>query len=210
LLGKRKLGKTDIEVSSIGIGVMLWFDGKGLIWGRMPKVETEVKDTIIKEAFDGGVNFFDTAEMYGFGKSEMALSAALQANNIEDRDVVIGTKWRPLFRRARNMRKSINARIKFLNPYTIDLYMIHFPWFTFSTVNGQMNEMSKLIQKDKVRSVGVSNFKEERMRKAHEILEQHDIPLAVNQVQYNLINREIETNGVLEAAKELGVQIQIY
>ena len=98
MLEKRTLGKTDIEVSPIGIGVMLWLDGKGLIWGRFPAVSENTKNTIIKEAVEGGINFFDTAEIYGFGKSEKALSAALQANKIANTDVVIGTKWRPLFR----------------------------------------------------------------------------------------------------------------
>ena len=189
---------------------MLWFGGQGLIWGRFPEIPVDTKATIIKEAFDGGINFFDTAEMYGFGKAEAALSTALQANNIADKDVVIGTKWRPLLRRARNMRKSINNRIKYLNPYTIDLYMIHFPWFTFSTVNGQMKELINLFQNNKVRSVGVSNFKEDKMRKAHALLENQNIPLAVNQVQYSLLSREIEHNGILDAAKELGITIVAY
>ena len=70
MLNKRTLGKTDIEVSPIGIGVMLWAGGQGLIWGRFPSIAEDVKKEIIKEAFDGSVNFFDTAEMYGFGKSE--------------------------------------------------------------------------------------------------------------------------------------------
>ncbi len=210
MLEKRTLGKTDIEVSPIGIGVMLWAGGQGLIWGRFPGIADEIKTTIIREAFDGGVNFFDTAEIYGFGKSEEYLSTALQANNIEDPDVVIGTKWRPILRRARNMRKSIDARIKFLDPYTVDLYMVHFPWLTFSTVKGQMKELTTLIQKNKVRSVGVSNFKEDRMRKAHTLLEDQEIPLAVNQVQYSLLRRNIESNGILDAAKELGITIIAY
>ena len=148
--------------------------------------------------------------MYGFGRSESALASALQANGIDDKDVIIGTKWRPLFRRARNMRKSINDRIKYLDPYTIDLYMIHFPYLTFSTVNGQMNEMIKLAQENKIRSIGVSNYNEKRMRQAHEILEDQGIPLAVNQVEYSLLKRDIERNSVLDAAKELGVTIVAY
>ncbi|MHA1996404.1 MAG: aldo/keto reductase [Candidatus Hodarchaeales archaeon] len=209
MLSKRTLGKTKIEVSPIGIGVMMWAGGKGIIWGRMPAIPEQTKTSLIKEAYAGGVNFFDTAEMYGSGHSESTLASALTVNGIEDKNVVIGTKWRPLLRRARNIRKSINDRIKYLDPYTIDLYMIHLP-YSFSSIKTQMNEMINLVQSNKIRSIGISNFSENQMRKAHEVLEKHDIPLAVNQVHYSLLRRDIERNGVLDSAKELGVTIIAY
>ncbi|MHA2109312.1 MAG: aldo/keto reductase, partial [Candidatus Hodarchaeales archaeon] len=209
MLSKRTLGKTKIEVSPIGIGVMMWAGGKGIIWGRMPAIPEQTKTSLIKEAYAGGVNFFDTAEMYGSGHSESTLASALTVNGIEDKNVVIGTKWRPLLRRARNIRKSINDRIKYLDPYTIDLYMIHLP-YSFSSIKTQMNEMINLVQSNKIRSIGISNFSENQMRKAHEVLEKHDIPLAVNQVHYSLLRRDIERNGVLDLAKELGVTIIAY
>ena len=210
MLEKRTLGKTDIKVSPIGIGVMLWLDGKGLIWGRFPAVSKETENSIIKEAVDGGINFFDTAEIYGFGKSERALSSALQANKIADADIVIGTKWRPIFRRAKNMRKTIYKRIECLSPYSIDLYMVHFPYGTFSRVKGQMKEMSSLLRDNKIGSIGVSNFNEKSMRKAYGLLENEGIPLAVNQVEYSLLKRSIESNGVLDTAEELGITIVAY
>jgi aryl-alcohol dehydrogenase-like predicted oxidoreductase len=206
---KRTLGKTEIEVSPIGIGVMLWLGGKKGIWRRAPYISSKDKQIMIKDAFEGGINFFDTAEAYGFGRSEVSLVKALKANNIEDKEVIIGTKWMPMFRWARNMRRSINKRIEYLKDYTIDLYMIHLP-FSFSTIKTQMNEMVRLVKNDKIRSVGVSNFSAKQMRKAHEVLEKHDIPLAVNQVHYSLIRRNIESNGILETAKELGVTIVAY
>jgi aryl-alcohol dehydrogenase-like predicted oxidoreductase len=209
LLNKRTLGKTNIEVSPIGIGVMMWAGGSGILWGRMPAIPEEVKNTIIKEAYDGGINFFDTAEIYGSGASESSLVKALKANSVDDKDVVIGTKWRPIFRRARNMRKSITDRLKYLDGYTIDLYMIHLP-YSFSSVKSQMEEMVKLAKDNKIRSVGVSNFNEKKMRKAHEVLEKYDIPLAVNQMNYSLLKRDIESNGVLDTAKELGITITAY
>ncbi|NHJ46916.1 MAG: aldo/keto reductase [Asgard group archaeon] len=209
MMVKRTLGKTEIEVSPIGIGVMLWLGGNKGIWRNAPHITSEDKQIMIKEAFNGGVNFFDTAEAYGFGRSEVSLVKALKANDIEDKDVIIGTKWMPMFRRARNMRRSINSRIKYLKDYTIDLYMVHMP-FSFSTVKAQMNEMVKLVKGNKIRSVGVSNFNPRQMRKAHAVLEKHDIPLAVNQVHYSLIRRNIESNGILETAKELGITIVAY
>lgn len=70
-----------------------------------------------------------------------------------------------------------------------------------------MDAMADLVEMGKIRSVGVSNFDAERMRRAHAALQKRGVPLAVNQVQYSLLHRRIETNGVLKAAKELGITI---
>ncbi len=211
MIGRRTIGKTDIKISPIGIGTMMWSGVKNSFIGRvMEPLSEDVKNSIIKEAFDGGINFFDTAEMYGFGSSESNLVQALKSNDIADEDVIIETKWSPFLRRAQNMRKTINDRIRYLDGYTIDLYMIHGPWLNFSSVKSQMEEMVELFKANKIRSVGVSNFSEKQMRTAFEVLEKHGIPLAANQVNYSLIKREIEHNGVLDTAKELGVTITAY
>jgi aryl-alcohol dehydrogenase-like predicted oxidoreductase len=147
--------------------------------------------------------------MYGFGRSETNLVKALKANNIEDKDVIIGTKWAPIFRRARNMRRTIKNRIKYLDGYTVDLYMIHQP-ISFSTIKTEMKELATLVEDEKVRSVGISNYNAKQMRKAHEELEKLGIPLAANQVNYSLVRRNIETNGIIDTAKELGITITAY
>ena len=209
MLEKRNLGKTDIKVSPIGIGVMMWMQGGGLMGRFAPDMSSELKKDIIKESFAGGINFFDTAEMYGFGKSEISLAEALKANNIKDEDVIIETKWAPMFRRARNMRRTIDKRIKFLDPYTIDLYMVHQP-MSFSSIKTEMKELAKLVEQEKIRSVGISNYNAKKMRKAHEELEKLGLPLAANQVHYSLVHRNIESNGILDTAKELGITITAY
>ena len=73
-----------------------------------------------------------------------------------------------------------------------------------------MNAMADLLEAGKIRSVGVSNFNPARMRRAHAALAKRGIPLAVNQVHYNLLHRQIESNGVLDTARELGVTITAY
>ena len=73
-----------------------------------------------------------------------------------------------------------------------------------------MEAMADLVEAGKIRSVGVSNFSAERMRRAYGALQNRGLPLAVNQVHYSLLAREIEKNGVLEAARELGVTIIAY
>ncbi len=209
MLEKRTLGKTNIKVSPIGIGVMMWMGGRGLIGRIAPDVSDVVKNDIIKESFAGGINFFDTAEFYGFGRSETNLANALKANNVEDKDVVIGTKWAPVLRRARNMRRTINNRINYLGGYAIDLYMIHQP-ISFSSIKTEMKELARLLENKKIRSVGISNYNAKQMRTAHEELEKLGIPLAANQVHYSLVRRNIETDCILDTAKELGVTITAY
>ena len=203
---KRQLGKTDIEVTPIGLGVMQ-FSGNGLLFRSMlSKIPEGESNTIVKTALDGGINWFDTAEMYGRGRSEQSLAEALSMAGTKDADVIIGTKWFPLFRTARNIPRTIDHRIRFLEGYTIDLYMIHQP-ISFSSPEAEMNTMADLVEAGKIRSIGVSNFNAERMRRAHTALEKRGLPLAVNQVEYNLLHRDIEKNDVLETAKELGVTI---
>ena len=210
MISKRKMGKSNVEVSPIGVGVMMWSGGAGNFLGKMmTTLPDDLRNSIIKEAFEGGINFFDTAEMYGAGNSESNLVKALKANNIEDKDVVIETKWNPIFRRARNMQKTIEDRIRYLEGYSIDLFMIHNP-MSFSSITTQMEEMIKLVKDNKIKSVGISNFNATQMRTAFEVLEKHDIPLAANQVNYSLVKRKIEKNGVLDTAKELGVTITAY
>jgi aryl-alcohol dehydrogenase-like predicted oxidoreductase len=171
-----------------------------------PDLSQEQMNAIIKAALDGGINWFDTAEMYGFGHSERGLANALKSAAKQDDEVVVATKWFPIFRTASNIPRTIQNRIHHLGGYTIDLYMVHRP-SRFSPPEALMEAMADLVEAGKIRSVGVSNFNVEQMRRAHAALEKRGLPLAVNQVQYSLLHRKIETNGVLEAAKELGVTI---
>jgi aryl-alcohol dehydrogenase-like predicted oxidoreductase len=84
--------------------------------------------------------------------------------------------------------------------------MVHQP-FSCSSAEAEMEAMADLVDARRIRSVGVSNFSAARMRRAHAALQKRGLPLAVNQMRYSLLERSIEKNGVLEAAKELGVTI---
>jgi aryl-alcohol dehydrogenase-like predicted oxidoreductase len=202
----RRLGKTNIEVTPIGLGVMQ-FSGNGILYrSTLAKVPEGETDQIVQAALDGGINWFDTAEMYGLGRSERYLAQALAKAGKEDAEVVIGTKWNPLLRTARNIPRTIENRLRNLEGYSIDLYMIHAP-VSLSSIESQMGAMADLVEAGKIRSIGVSNFSAEQMRRAHAALERRGLPLAVNQVEYNLLHRNIEKNGVFDMAKELGVTI---
>ena len=203
---KRHLGHTDIEITPIGLGVMQFSGSRGFFRGIMPDLPPEQMNAVIKTALNGGINWFDTAEIYGRGRSERGLANGLKAAGVQDGEVVIGTKWFPIFRSASKIPLTIDDRIHFLDGYTIDLYMIHQPW-GFSSPETEMDAMGDLVKAGKIRSVGVSNFNLRHMQRAQAALEKHGLPLAVNQVQYSLLNRKIETNGVLDAARETGITI---
>jgi len=206
---KRSLGRTGIEVTPIGLGVMQFSGGQGVFGMMFPDLSQEQKNAIVKAALDGGINWFDTAEVYGRGRSERGLANALKAAAKQDDEVVVATKWFPIFRTASNIPRTIHDRVHYLDGYTIDLYMVHQPW-GFSSQETEMEAMADLVEEGLIRSIGVSNFNVEQMQRAHAALEKRGLPLAVNQVQYSLLNRKIETNGVMEAAKELGVTIIAY
>lgn len=206
---KRRLGRTDIEITPIGLGMMEFSGGGGLVGYAFPLIEQEEKNATVKAGLEGGVNWFDTAELYGGGVSERSLSTALKAAGVRDEEVVIATKWWPLFRTARSIPRTIHDRLRFLDGYSIDLYQVHQP-FSFSSPEAEMDAMARLVKAGLIRSVGVSNFSAGRMRRAHRQLQEHGLPLASNQVEYSLLNRSIEGNGILETAKELGVTIIAY
>ncbi len=206
---KRRLGKTDIEISPIGLGAMEFSGGKGMTKYLLSAVPYEQQDEVIKTALEKGMNWIDTAEIYGSGESEKAVSRGLQAAGKSPGEVMITTKWMPVAKRAKSMRKSSAKSTERLAPFPIDLYLVHRPE-SLSSIETQMDEMARLVDSGVIRAVGVSNFSASRMIKAHEALAERGIPLAANQMQFSLLKRGIETNGVLEAAKDLGVIIIAY
>jgi aryl-alcohol dehydrogenase-like predicted oxidoreductase len=137
------------------------------------------------------------------------LAHGLRAAGVADEDVIIETKWQPFLRTSKNIGKSIYDRIHFLGGYSISNFMIHQP-MSFSSPEAEMNAMADLVEAGKIKSVGVSNFNPKRMRRAHAALAKRGLPLALNQVHYSLIHRDIETDGTLETARELGISIVAY
>ena len=202
----QQLGTTEIQITPIGLGVMQFSGGKGVFKFMFPDLSQQDKNAIVKTSIDGGINWFDTAEMYGMGKSEQSLATALKENGTKDDDVLIATKWSPFFRTAGHISRSIGTRQCFLDGYSIDLYQIHQP-YSFSSPEVEMEAMADLVEAGKIRAVGVSNFSAERMRRSHAALQKRGLSLASNQVQYSLWDRSIEHNGILESAKELGITI---
>ena len=205
----RRLGRSSIFISPIGLGCWQFSEGHGFAGGYWPALAQETVNQIVAASLAGGINWFDTAEVYGGGRSEKALAKALTASGKKNGDVVIATKWWPLWRTARSIKATIGERLACLAPFGIDLHQVHQP-FALASTAAQMRAMADLVAEQHIRTVGVSNFSAGKMRAAHEALAARGIPLVSNQVRYSLLNRGIERNGILKSAQELGVTIVAY
>jgi aryl-alcohol dehydrogenase-like predicted oxidoreductase len=205
----RPLGCTGIMVTPIGLGCWQFSKQKNMAGKFWPTLADDVINKVVSLSLEGGINWFDTAEVYGKGASEKALSGALQLAGKKPGEVFIATKWWPMFRFASNIRKTIDTRIRALAPYPIDLYQVHQPW-GFSNEKSEVTVMAELLDRKLIKYIGVSNFSANQMKSAWETLDKKGIPLASNQVNYSLLNRKIESNGVMDLAKKLGVTIIAY
>lgn len=196
-------------ISPVGLGCWQFSKGHGFGGKYWPVLtDDEIKD-IVGTSLEGGINWFDTAEAYGWGESEKALSKTLKLLGKSSEEVIVATKWFPVFKAAKSITKTIDKRLEHLSGFRIDLYQIHQP-YSLSSTKAQMNAMAQLVKDHKIRSIGVSNFSAKKMKKAHAELFSLGLDLISNQVVYSLLNRKIETNGILDTARELGVSIIAY
>jgi myo-inositol catabolism protein IolS len=179
----RELGRSGIKISAIGLGTWQWGSRE---WGwNRSYGKHDVLDAYQK-AMELGINFIDTAEIYGRGKSEEIVGEAIRGHREE---VVVATKVSPLNLSHRGVIRATERSLRRLGIDIIDLYQIHFPNPLFPIQN-TMKAMKKLVKEGKIRSVGVSNFNLRKLKAAQDALA--PIELASNQVRYNLLDREIE------------------
>jgi len=145
------------------------------------------------------------AAMYSGGASERRLGELAQG-----RALLIASKFPAGFRfRAEEFPNELAASLARLRRSTIDLYQHHFPARRMS-IPTLMQQLADAVEVGRVRAVGVSNYSAEQMREAHAALADRGIPLASNQVEYSLLHRQPEVDGVLDTCRELGVTLIAY
>ncbi len=185
----RKLGHTSLDLTVIGLGT--WAIGGPYQYGWGPQDDVE-SIKAIHRAMDLGVNWIDTAPVYGLGHSEEVVGRAIKDRR--DR-VQIATKcgrvWdeakRPYSRLDRlSVRNEAESSLRRLGIDTIDLFQIHLPQ-PDADIEEAWEEIGRLIQEGKVRYAGVSNFSVEQIRRAMRI---H--PVASLQPEYSLLTRDVE------------------
>jgi aryl-alcohol dehydrogenase-like predicted oxidoreductase len=205
------LGRSSLQVPRLGIGAMTWGEARGLArlhpaktaYGGAESAEEEKRALAVSVA--AGVTLVDTAAMYSGGASERRVGQLAR-----DYDVIIASKFPGSFRfRVENFPKELEASLARLGRPSVDLYQHHFPTNSVA-IPKLMELLADAVEAGKVKAVGVSNYSAEQMRLAQETLARRGIPLASNQVEYSLLRRQPEVNGVLDACRELGVMLIAY
>jgi aryl-alcohol dehydrogenase-like predicted oxidoreductase len=204
---KRRLGVSDLEITPIGVGA--WAIGGGgwqFAWGAQDDNESV---NAIHAALDKGINWIDTAAIYGLGHSEEVVGRALAGR--ANRPLVFtkcGIVWDETRQGKRtiepeSIRKEVEQSLSRLKMDVIDLYQIHWPE-PDNLVEAAWTMMAQLQQEGKVRHIGVSNFSADQMRRAQAIA-----PITSLQPPYSIISPEIEKE-ILPYAQANNIGVIIY
>lgn len=192
---KRRLGNSNLELSILGMGC--WQYGGGTYWGSQDQQDV---DAVVHKAIDMGINYFDTAEVYNDGNSEVSLGKALQGKRDQ---VVIGSKISTSNIAPSVLRQHCEDSLQRLQTDYIDLYMLHWPITALSikhfandkhlianppTIHEVFSTMEDLKQEGKIRHIGISNHGIQQMQE----IEQAGFSVVSNELAYNLLSRGIE------------------
>jgi len=188
------------------VGTWAW--GDRVYWGYEERFGPDDVVDAFLAATEGGIDLFDTAEVYGHGRSEQILG--YMARRCE-RPVRIATKFGLLpGRTAADVGRALDASLKRLRVERIALYQVHWPDRSVASAAALMDAMAREVERGRVGAIGVSNFSATELREAHAALAERGVPLASNQVRYSYLHRAPETDGVLDACRELGVTLLAY
>src|SRR3954465_3172201 len=184
-MNKRQLGNSDLQITHLGGGAWA-LGGGGWEFGWGPQDDND-SVAAIHAALDAGINWIDTAAVYGLGHSEQVVARALEGRSnrpyvftkcsmIWDERGQIGHSLK-----AESIRRECEASLRRLKVDTIDLYQIHWPDPDQDIEEG-WSEMARLKQAGKVRNIGVSNFNTDQMKRAGKIA-----PITSLQPPYSLL-----------------------
>ena len=189
MVEKVVFGKTDLEVSPIVLGT--WVSG-GWAWGG-----ADDKDSVmaILRAFELGINFVDTAPVYGFGKSELIIGEALKQWGPRENIVVatkFGLEWDERENIRRNcspdrIREEVDQSLKRLGVHRIDLYQMHWPDRN-TPLESSIEALLKLQEEGKIRHIGLSNFDADQLEACCKVA-----PISSLQPPYNIFERGAES-----------------
>jgi aryl-alcohol dehydrogenase-like predicted oxidoreductase len=202
------LSGSDVSIPLLGVGTWAWGD-RGT-WG-MGGYDTGLTRDSIQEAWDAsiaaGVNFFDTAEVYGRGESERIIGAMLARNPEQAASAVVATKfmpspWKVDVRGA--LLRSLRASLGRLRLPSVDLYQIHGP-ISLRSHGALADALANAHQAGLVKAVGVSNYSAKETGAMAEALRGRGMRLATNQIEFSLLRRSPETTGLLKACADEGV-----
>jgi len=203
-----QFGQTDLRVSKISYGT--WQFGGD--WGRVERSQWETGKATVQKALELGINFFDTAQAYGFGMAERMLGEALQPylKGLRE-DIVLSTKGGlrmegdKLLRDASAfwIRQGVEQSLRNLGFDYIDLYQIHWP-DPNTPFEETASTLDQLIHEGKIRYVGVSNYNVEQMRAFEKTRK-----LDALQPPYSLFRRDIEQD-ILPYTQEQGIGVLVY
>jgi aryl-alcohol dehydrogenase-like predicted oxidoreductase len=212
-----QLGSTGLFVSEICLGTMTFGEAGGSAqWGQIAGVDQAAADSIVSRSIAAGVNFFDTANVYSFGKSERILGQAIKNLGVPRQDVVIATKFfgqmgsKPNERGASrgHIMDSVEQSLERLQMDHIDLYQIH-GTDTVTPIDETLRALDDLVSRGLVRYIGLSNWAAWRMAKALGISERKGYArFETAQAYYSIAGRDLEREIVpLMQGEKLGLMV---
>lgn len=194
------------ENLEIGTGTWAW--GDRFVWGYGNKYHEEDIVEAFQESIKNNVVFFDTAEVYGQGKSESFLGKLIPSSKIPPK---IATKIMPFPWRLgkQALRRALKGSLGRLGVEKVALYQMHWP-LPLIPVESWMKQMAEVCSEGLIDAIGVSNYGLEKTKKSVEALKKLGYPLASNQLEYHLLERRIEKNGLMQYCNENGIKVIAY
>jgi aryl-alcohol dehydrogenase-like predicted oxidoreductase len=211
----KTLGNTGLLVSRLCLGTMTFGRGHG-IYKAIGAVDQKGADALVKAAIDGGINFFDTADVYSAGESEETLGQSLKSLNIARKDVVLATKVYSRMGPGRNdvgasrghIMDGVEASLRRLQTDHIDLYQVHANDY-ITSIEETLRALDTLVTQGKVRYIGCSNWQAWKIARALGISESKNLArFDTLQAYYSIAGRDLERElGPLLEAEKIGLLV---